>query len=110
MKSTTPFSGRGTTIYYEDHDNGFNVKWGTIKFFISGSLIKDILENFLIDKNKWYPLGASETDPMPKGLGSFVNSKSRKLNPRHASAITAIMYEEKLIEAEGKRPILLKKK
>lgn len=107
MKKTRPLSGLGNEIRYE---HGYIIKWRKTKFTVPDTLIDEILENFFTDKNKWYPLGASETDPMPKGLGSFVNSKSRKLNPRYASAIAAIMYEEKLIEAEGKRPILLKKK
>ena len=44
-----------------------------------------------------------------KDWGAYINSKSINLNPRHASAIAAIMCEEKLIEAKGKKPILLKK-
>jgi len=68
MIETAPLSGRGTTIYYEDYSNGFNVKWGKIKFSISDTLIKDILENFFLEKNEWYPLGASETVPMKGGL------------------------------------------
>lgn len=111
MKETKPLSGRGTTIYYENYNNGFNVKWGTIKFFISGSLIKDILENFLIEKNRWYPLGASETVPMKGGLGEFIKSKQPNLTTRHASAVAAIMKEEDMIVAiTDQIPILLRKK
>lgn len=109
MKETKPLSGRGTTIYYEDYKDGFNIKWGTIKFIISGSLIKDILEKFLIEKNRWYPLGASETVPMRGGLGEFITSRQDNLTPRHASAIAAIMYQDNLIETKGQKPILLRK-
>ena len=39
MKTTAPLSGRGTTIYYEDYNGGYTVKWGKIKFIISILLI-----------------------------------------------------------------------
>lgn len=107
MKKTRPLSGLGSEISYE---HGYIIKWRKTKFTVPSSLIDDILKNFFIDKNKWYPLGASETDPMPRGLGVYINSKSVTLNPRHASAIAAIMCEEKLLEAKGKKPIFLKKK
>ena len=104
-------SGRGTIIYYEDYKEGFNVKWGKMKFFISGSLIKDISENFFIEQKKWYPLGASETVPMKGGLGEFITSKQSNLTPRHASALAAIMNEEGMIVAlKDQKPILLRKK
>ena len=106
MGETRPISGRGSEIKYE---HGYIIKWGKTKFIVLYTLIDDILKNFFTDKNRWYPLGASETNPMPKGLGAYINSKSINLNPRHASAIAAIMCEEKMIEAKGKKPVLLKK-
>lgn len=111
MKETKPLSGRGTTIYYEEYKDGFNIEWGETKFFISDSLIKDILENFFIEQKKWYPLGASETIPMPRGLGEFITSKQSNLTPRHASALAAIMHGEGMIVAiKDQKPILLRKK
>jgi len=111
MNTTTPLSGRGTTIQYEHYNDGFNVEWGKMKFFVPGSLIEDILENFLIEKNKWYPLGADEVSPMPRGLGEFIASKQDSFTPRHASAIAAIMYKEGMIVAiKDQKPILIRKK
>ena len=107
MQKTIPLSGLGSEIIYE---HGYIIKWRKTKFTIPDSIIDDILKNFFIDKNKWYPLGASETNPMPRGLGAYINSKPISLNPRHASVIAAIMNKEKLIEAKGKKPILLKSK
>ena len=110
MKETKPLSGRGTTIYYEDDKEGFNIKWGECEFSIKNSLIEDILKNFLIDKNIWYPLGANQNNPMPRGLGKFITPKQTDLTPRHACAIAAIMYKEGFVEAKGQKPILLRKK
>jgi len=109
MGKTRPLSGRGSEIKYEHDEHCYIVKWGKTKFIVPYTLIDDILKNFFTDKDKWYPLGASETNPMPKGLGAYIKSKRINLNPRHASAIALIMYEERLIEARGIRPILLKK-
>ncbi len=110
MSTTLPLSGRGKQINYEYVKDGFDLKWGKTSFHIPNSLIDDIMKNFLIDKNEWYPLGADEMNPMPKGLGSFINSKHIGLNPRHASAVAAVMFEEKLIETMSQKPILLKRK
>jgi hypothetical protein len=109
MKTTLPLSGRGKQINYEYVKNGFDVKWGKSPFHIPNSLINDIMKNFLIDKNEWYPLGADEMNPMPKGLGSFINSKHIGLNPRHACAIAAIMYKERMIDFQNGKPIFLRK-
>ena len=107
MKTAFPLSGRGSEINYE---HGYIAKWKKTKLTIPDSVVNDILNNFFIDKTKWYPLGASETNPMPRGLGEFITTRYTKLNPRHASAIAAIMYQENLIETKGQKPILLRKK
>ena len=109
MKTTFPLSGRGKQIDYEYGKDGFDVTWGKSPFHLSNTLINDILKNFLIDKNEWYPLGADEMNPMPKGLGSFIKSKCVKLNPRHACAVVAIMHNEKMIDFKDGSPMLLKK-
>ncbi len=107
MKTIKTLSGVGSEIKYE---HGFCIKWGKINFSISDGNIDDILKYFFKDKNKWYPLGSSETKPMLGGLGEYIYGEFPNLNSRHASAIAAIMCEEKLIEAKDKKPILLKKK
>ena len=82
-----------------------------MKFSISDSLIEDILENFLIEKTKWYPLGADEVNPMPRGLGEFITSRQDNLTPRHASAVAAIMEKEDMLSAiKDQKPIQLRKK
>jgi len=105
MKKIKTLSGVGSEIKYE---HGYCIKWGKTNFSISDGNFNAILEEFFKDKNKWYPLGASETEPMSGGLGEYLY-EFPNLNSRHASAIAAIMVEEKLIEAKGKKPILLRK-
>ena len=107
MKTIETLSGVGSKIKYE---HGFCIKWGKTNFSVSDDIMNDILKHFFIEKNKWYPLGASETDPLPEGLGAYIYSKRiNNLSPRYASAIAPIMCEENLIETKGIRPILLKK-
>ena len=106
MKKIKTLSGAGSEIKYE---YGYCIRWGKTNFSISDGNVDDILQHFFKDKNKWYPLGAGETKPMFGGLGEYIFSEFPNLNPRHASAIAAIMVEEKMIEAKGKKPILLKK-
>ncbi|WMM26674.1 hypothetical protein RBU61_08345 [Tissierella sp. MB52-C2] len=48
------------------------------------------------------------TAPMNKGLGEFL-LENYKLSPRYASLIAAMMVNERLIEAKGKKTIMLKK-
>ncbi|MHB8277399.1 MAG: hypothetical protein ACYDIA_07075 [Candidatus Humimicrobiaceae bacterium] len=109
MKTTFPLSGRGKQINYEYVKDGFDVTWGKSPFHIPNFLIDDIMKNFFIDKNEWYPLGADPKNSMPKGLGYFIKSKRVKLNPRHACAVVAIMHNEKMIDFKDGSPMLLKK-
>jgi len=110
MEKIFPLSGRGKEIIYEVVNNIRNVKWGSAKFKLSDSVIDDILENFFLETNKWYPLGADEVNPMLGGLGRYLELKYRKdLTPRHASAVASIMHHEGLIEHKNNNPILLKK-
>ena len=71
------------------------------------SIVKDILDNFFIDLDKWYLLGACEDNPTKNGLGEFL--LRYKFTARHASVIAAIMGSEGLIQFRGIRPIELKK-
>ena len=106
MKKIKTISGVGSEIKYE---HGYWIKWGKTSFSISDGIFNAILDEFFKDKNKWYPLGSGETRPMWGGLGEYIFSEFPNLSPRHASAIAAIMVEEKLIEAKGNKPILLRK-
>ena len=108
MEKILPLSGRGKEIAYESI-MGKNIKWGKTKFLLPDSLIKDILENFFNETDKWYPLGADEINPMPRGLGNYLKNKYKGITPRHASAIAAIMHHEGLIEHKNEKPILLRK-
>lgn len=109
MNKILPLSGKGKEISFEIVDNGKNIKWGETKFKLSDPVINDILENFFIEADKWYPLGADMVSPMPGGLGVFIQSRYKNLSPRHACAIAAIMYQEGLIDYKNGKPIFLRK-
>jgi len=108
LKIIKPLSGRGKEIKYEYHNEDINVEWGSIQFKVEKDLMEDILKNFFVDRGKWYLLGACANSPIKDGLGEYI-AKKLKLTPRHASAIAAIMYSEKMVIYRGKRPIELKK-
>jgi len=109
MNKILPLSGRGKEINFEIIGDGKNVTWGKKEFTLPDSLINDILENFFIESDKWYPLGAHMVSPIPGGLGVFIQSRDKKLSPRHACAVAAIMHHEGLIDYKDKSPILLRK-
>ena len=72
------------------------------------SFILFILKDFFLVENEWYVLGASMTEPIFGGLGEYV-AKFQKFTPRHASAIVAILVEEGLIIARGRKPIEIRR-
>jgi len=109
QKIIYPLSGRGKQIIIRDYENGKFVTWGDTSFNVPDSLITDILENYFKNPNMWYPLGASMTEPPSNGLGRYIQTRYNSLTPRHASAIAAIMVEEKLLKYRGAKPIELKK-
>lgn len=85
-------------IKYEQINDVIKVEWGTNKFKINEDLYDEILENFFEEENKWYPLGACLDNPIRGGLGEFLESlESYRFNPKYASVIAAIMYNEGLI-------------
>jgi hypothetical protein len=104
-----PLSGRGKDILYINRNNGKDVIWGQTHFFISNELITQILNNYLVDPSRWYPLGADMTRPISGGLGEYINNLCSSFSPRHATAIAAIMHNEKLIAFKNAKPILLKR-
>ncbi|MBE3036899.1 MAG: hypothetical protein IMZ70_07465 [Candidatus Atribacteria bacterium] len=109
MDGIRSLSGEGEDISFEIVDYGKIVTWGETKFKLPDSTINDILENFFIEADKWYPLGADMVSPMPGGLGVFIQSRYKDLSPRHASAIAALMYQEGFIDYKDGKPILLRK-
>lgn len=102
-------SGRGQEIMYERINDIWNISWGHLNFEITNDNIQDILNNFFIDPDKWYSLGASMDNPVKGGLGEYIKNNIDKLTSRHASAIAAILYNEHLISIKGKKPIYLRK-
>lgn len=48
------------------------------------------------------------TDPIKGGLGEYIDQYTL-LSPRHASAIAAIMVNERHLTFKGIKPILLRK-
>ena len=109
MKTTHPLSGRGTEINYWFQGGRTMVQWGELTFSLRTDDFGDVLDDFFVDSTKWYPLGASMTDPPADGLGHFVAGLASALTPRHASAIAAIMVNEQWLEHRGASPIELRK-
>ena len=109
MIKINPLSGNGKPIYYENKDYDLIINWGNQKIKISIDIINDIIKNYFVDSTKWYPLGASMTNPVKGGLGEYISNKYPQLNPRYATAIAAIMVYEGLIESKNLKPILMRK-
>lgn len=103
------------SIKYRIENNTINAIWKNTKYLLDYKMIKDIRNDFFVEKDKWYNLGASMTEPNQEGLGAFIiwnNIKQidgKKLKSRDASLIGAIMYDLREIEAKGKRPIKVRK-
>jgi hypothetical protein len=109
MIKVYPLSGNGQPIYYKKEDYNLIIHWGNQKIKISINIINDIINNYFTDSERWYPLGASMTNPVKGGLGEYIKNKYKNLNPRHATAIAAIMAYENLIETKDLKPILIRK-
>ncbi len=107
MNAVLPLSGNGKLITYSISDEEWIIVWGKLKFTLKKSCIQIILDEFFMNKDEWYPLGASMDNPMPIGLGIFVRDNFNMLSPRHASAIAAILVNENILTFKGMRPILL---
>lgn len=109
MKSVLPLSGNGKLITFSISEEEWIIVWGKLNFTLEKSCIQIILDKLFMNKDEWYPLGASMDNPMPNGLGIFVRDNFKLLSPRHASAIAAILVNENILTFKGKKPILLKK-
>lgn len=108
MGSTQPLSGRGAIIRWERDGLVTGIHWGNSEFCVPQDLFDCILNQFFIDPDHWYPLGAGMDAPMPGGLGEFLQARSN-LEPRHASAVAAILVAEGLLHYRGRKPIELRK-
>jgi len=107
--TTQPLSGKGQTIMVHRDPPFRLVLWGDLTFELSNEMIRTILEKFFVESGRWYLLGASMTEPDPAGLGSFVRKTFPSFSPRHASAIAAILVDERFVIFRGRKPIELKK-
>ena len=107
--TTQPLSGRGQIIAIHSDPPFRLVLWGDLRFELSNEMIRAILDEFFIERGRWYLLGASMTEPDPAGFGSFVRKTFPSFSPRHASAIAAILVYEGFVTYRGRRPIELKK-
>ena len=110
-EKTVPLSKRGKDIKY-NFKNSLNILeiiWGSDKITLSIKQIHNILNEFFVTDDKWYPLGSSMTDPMENGLGKFIDDNFNSLTPRHASVIAAVLVNENILTNKGAKPIELKK-
>lgn len=109
-RTTRPLSGKGSAIRYRRRaDGSIRAIWGSAKLSLNASEVGAIMLDFFADPGAWYILGASMTDPVPEGLGEFVNNRFQRLSPRHASAIAAILVNEGCLVYCGSRPIKLRR-
>ena len=76
----------------------YSVDWGKTKLLINHTTIDDILNDYFVSLDVWYPLGASMTNPTPGGLGEYVGENIKNFTPRHASVIARIMENEGFLE------------
>ena len=107
MKEIKPLSGEGKLIQYNRTQNGFKVSWGDTNFEVSSKTIDLLLSNLFANPKAWYPLGASMTPVYKHGLGEFLLNLDVGLTPRHASAVAAILVNEKKLKSKGAKPIYL---
>ncbi len=103
--TTQPLSGSGQTIVVHSDPLFRLVLWAGLMFELSNEMIRTILDEFFIERGRWYPLGASMTEPDPAGLGSFIWKTFPSFSPRYASAIAAILVHEGFVTFRGRKPI-----
>lgn len=107
-KFISTLSNGDKCISYRIQDRKLHYNWKDLEGELKIEIIEDTLERFFTEREKWYPLGASMTEPIEGGLGEFL-LENYKLSPRYASLIAAIMVNESLLRFKGKKPIMLKK-
>ncbi len=104
------FTRSKNAIGYIKDTSGYSVVWGKTKFLIYHTTIDDILNDYFVSFEAWYPLGASMTNPTPGGLGEYIGENIKNLTPRHASAIARIMENEEFLEHKKEGSAIFLKK
>lgn len=85
---------RRTTFSYSGSiEDGITLQFAQ-PFMVSAENLLAIRKHFAGKKAR---LGASMTDPIPGGVGSFVASLGSGLTPRHASFLASIMQHEQYV-------------
>ena len=79
------------------------------RFGLTNAQISKILNSYFAVPGHWYPLGASEDDPIPGGFGEFLQGTFQGFTPRHASAIAAVLVDLGYLDFRGKKPVYLRK-
>lgn len=110
MNEISTLRGSNNNIKYDKDELGYSVIWGKTHFSFTNGDINTILKDFFVNKEEYYPLAPDMVNPKPGGLGEFVEEKINKLHSKHASAIAAIMVNERYLERKDiGRAIYLRK-
>ena len=97
-------------VYYRKARDGYQISWANMKEFgLTNAQISKILNSYFAVPGHWYPLGASEDDPIPGGFGEFLQGSFQGFTPRHASAIAAVLVDLGYLDFRGKKPVYLRK-
>ena len=97
-------------VYYRKARDGYQISWANMKEFgLTNAQISKILNSYFAVPGRWYPLGASEDDPIPGGIGEFLQGTFQGFTPRHASAIAAVLVDLGYLDFRGKKPVYLRK-
>ena len=97
-------------VYYRKARDGYQISWANMKKFgLTNAQISKILNSYFAVPGHWYPLGASEDDPIPGGFGEFLQGSFQGFTPRHASAIAAVLVDLGYLDFRGKKPVYLRK-
>ena len=97
-------------VYYRKARDGYQISWANMKKFgLTNAQISKILNSYFAVPGHWYPLGASEDDPIPGGFGEFLQGSFQGFTPRHASAIAAVLVDLEYLDFRGKKPVYLRK-
>lgn len=97
-------------VYYRKDRDGYLISWANMKEFgLTNAQISKILNSYFAMPGHWYPLGASEDDPILGGFGAFLKDTFKGFTPRHASAIAPVLVDLGYLEFRGKKPVYLRK-
>lgn len=106
-KIISTLSGTGKEIHYSgDRESGFNLlQWGAAKWLFEAEFLENLFNHFSGRSN--VELGAHIDGSGPEdSLGVWMKDEENT-PPKYASALAAILVNEKVITSKGKRPIFL---